>query len=242
MKLRLVGKKQENNDTVSFLFEPEENLGYKPGQYLRYHIENSHPDERGENRFFSISSAPFENILRLSTKFSQNGSTFKNDLKALSLGGTVEAFGPNGKFSAEDFGKEYVFIAGGIGITPFRSILLEWDHDNLPFKATLIYATKGLEELFKDELLSLAKKHKGFKIYQIISGDFEKPVEELNFTIRNGRINGDLIKELIPELQNKIYYISGPEEMVMELEQIIWDMGVPKENTKRDYFPGYANY
>jgi hypothetical protein len=74
MKLRLIKKKQENSDTISFLFKPEESLIYKAGQYLRYHIKNPSPDERGENRFFSISSAPFENIIRLSTKFALNGN------------------------------------------------------------------------------------------------------------------------------------------------------------------------
>lgn len=242
MKLRLIEKKQENSDTISFLFKPEESLIYKAGQYLRYHIENPSPDERGENRFFSISSAPFENIIRLSTKFSLKGSTFKKDLQALSGGDTVEVSGPYGKFSVENTDKEYVFIAGGIGITPFRSILLDWDHNNLPIKATLIYATRNQEALFKEELLNLAKKHNGFKIYQIISGNIEKPTKEINLTLLKGRVDGNLIKKLTPEMQNKIYYISGPEEMVMELEEVIWKLGVPEENTKRDYFPGYGNY
>jgi ferredoxin-NADP reductase len=242
MKLRLIKKKQENSDTISFLFKPEESLIYKAGQYLRYHIKNPSPDERGENRFFSISSAPFENIIRLSTKFALNGSTFKKDLQALSRGDTVEVSGPYGKFSAENTDKEYVFIAGGIGITPFRSILLDWDHNNRPIKATLIYATRNQEALFKEELLNLAEKHNDFKIYQIISGNIEKPSKEINLTQLKGRVDGNLIKKLIPEMQNKIYYISGPEEMVMELEEVIWNLGVPEENTKRDYFPGYGNY
>lgn len=242
MKLRLIEKKQENSDTVSFLFKPEESLIYKAGQYLRYHIENPSPDERGENRFFSISSAPFENVVRLSTKFSLKGSTFKKDLQAFSRGDTVEVSGPYGKFSVENTDQEYVFIAGGIGITPFRSILLDWDHNNLPIKATLIYATRNQEALFKEELLNLAEKHNGFKIYQIISGNIEKPSKEINLTLLKGRVDGNLIKKLIPEMQNKIYYISGPEEMVMELEEVIWNLGVPEENTKRDYFPGYGNY
>lgn len=244
MNLTLFDKRPEDQDTISFFFKAAEALNFRPGQFLRYHISDPAYDERGENRFFSIASAPFENTIQLTTKFMPvNGSTFKKDLQKLNIGDNIEAFGPNGHFSTEDTARKYVFIAGGIGITPFRSILLDLDHQGKPLNVTLLYANRTANPLFKNEFEILAKKHPEFKIYYLISNE---PVVEQELTpnvkIIPGKIDENLIKSTILNLQSPIFYISGPEPMVLNFEEILKNMGVPKENTKRDYFPGYENY
>lgn len=244
MKLTLTKKYQIAPDITTFYFKPEVPFEWQPGQFLRYHISEPTPDERGENRFFSIASAPFEKHIQLTTKFSPNeSSSFKQDLNKLNIGDSLEAFGPSGSFSINDTNKEYVFIAGGIGITPFRAILANLDHQNVSINIRLIYANRTTNILFKDELESLAQKHPELRIFYIISDELVKPQKLTdNITIIPGRIDGALIKKLIPNLLKPTYYISGPEQMVMDLEKVIWDMGIPKENTKRDYFPGYKQY
>lgn len=244
VKLKVIEKKLESPDALTFYFKPAEPFEWKPGQYLRYHIDDPDADERGGNRFFSIASAPFENHVQLTTKIAkEKGSTFKQFLQKMDVGDEIEAFGPSGHFIMEDAQNEYVLIAGGIGITPFRAILMDLEHQGKPLNVTLIYANRTRETVFKEELERLASKYPEFKIYYIIS---EEPVIEKQLTENiyqiPGRVDENLIRRLIPDLQKPIYYISGPESMVMTLERILWDMGIPKDRTNQDYFSGYEHY
>lgn len=244
MKLQLIEKKQAAPNIISFYFRPDSPLIYKPGQFLRYRIPEAVPDARGENRFFSIASAPHEGPVQLTTRFAPDkGSTFKKDLRGLEIGQSVEATGPSGSFSMDDPNRNYVFIAGGIGITPFRAILLDLDHQGKPLNVTLLYANRTRSAVFKNEFEALAAKHPEFKIYYIISDEpvTETPVSE-NIKIMPGKIDNYLIKSLIINLQSSIFYISGPEPMVLSFEEMLKQMGVLKENTKRDYFPGYEHF
>lgn len=244
MQLQIIEKKQVAPDTYSYYFLPDVPLIWKPGQFLRYRIPEASPDERGENRFFSIASAPFENHIQLTTKFMpEKGSTFKKDLQKLEVGQTVEAMGPSGVFVMDDPNKHYVFIAGGIGVTPFRSILLDLGHNGLPLNVSLLYANRTKLALFKEEFEELARKHPEFKIFYFVS---EEPVIDENLTenvrILPGKIEQTTIQTLIPDFQSAVYYISGPEPMVLSFEQMIAQLGVAKDNVKRDYFPGYEHY
>jgi ferredoxin-NADP reductase len=244
MKLRLIKKQPENAGALTFYFEPQQPIQWQPGQYLRYHLPQASPDERGENRFFSIASAPFENHIQLTTKFAQTkSSTFKQILQKMEIGDEIEAFGPSGHFTTEGSENEYVLIAGGIGITPFRAILMDLDHRQKPLNVKLIYANKSKQAVFKEELEALTAKHPEFKIYYLISDELvtKKQITE-NIYQLPGRVDESLIRKLVPDLQKPIYYISGPESMVMSLEKLLWDMGIPKDRTNQDYFSGYEHY
>src|SRR5258708_6191577 len=229
MQLKLISKKPElAENTVSFLFDSLEPLTWKAGQFLRYHIHDSTPDERKEDRFFTIASAPFEKQVRLTTKFVPgDGSTFKKDLQNLKIGDIVGGWPPAGSFTVEDPTSNYVFIAGGIGITPFRSILMELDHDQKPLNVTLLYANRTENAIFKAELEALQAKHPEFKIHYFI-GD--------------KRIDEQAIRQTVADLQKPFFYLSGPEPMVQSFEQLLIKMGVPSDHLKRDYFPGYKVY
>src|ERR1700716_3357100 len=122
-RLRFVGKHAETEGVVSFEFEPEAPLQFQAGQYLRYMLPHPFPDARGAARSFTIGSAPSEPLLRLTTRFSTLPSTSKQALSSLALGTVVEASGPHGQFVYTETDAPTVPIAGGIGITPFRSIL-----------------------------------------------------------------------------------------------------------------------
>ena len=226
MKLTLISKKQETPNVFTFIFKPETPLAWTAGQFLNYKLEDPQPDERSTRRFFSIASAPFEENIQITTKFVPgDGSTFKRDLQKLEVGDSIEANGPSGEFIIDDPQKEYIFIAGGIGVTPFRAILKDLEHNNLHPKITLLYANRDNNFVFKDEFTELLEKDTNLSIHYFVDPQ---------------RIDETAIKQYVPNLLTSVFYVSGPEPMVEAFEKMLAQMGVLDENIKRDYFPGYS--
>ncbi len=227
MILTLVDQVQETTDVYSFVFHPDQPVTWQAGQYLKYTLPHDNPDERGINHYFTISSAPFEKVIRLTTRFDfEKGSSFKKALFALKIGQTVESKLPSGDFTLTDPDQEYVFIAGGIGITPFHSILLELDHTDKPINVTLLYANRNDEIVFKDQLDQIANKNSNFKI---------------NYVINPSKIDQSSLPKLVTNFQAPIWYVSGPEPMVEKLSEILTDLGVAEDHLKQDFFPGYTD-
>jgi len=225
MKLKFIGKKKEAEDSVSHIFEPQEPLTWTAGQFLIYFLPHEDPDIRGKQRFFTISSAPFEKNVILTTRiFSENRSSFKKALENLKPGELVDVKGPDGDFVVENPNKNYVFIAGGIGITPFRSIIVQLAHENKPLNITLLYANSTEDFVFKSEFEPLTANNANFKIHYIVS---PKHIDE------------DIVKQTVPNLDEPIFYVSGPEKMVEDLGEMLIGMGIKEENLKQDFFPGY---
>ena len=225
-KLTLEHKHQETKDTMSFRFMSEELKSWKPGQYLHYTLEHPHPDSRGSERYFTISSAPFEGHIQLTTRFSEKkSSSFKKALLGMTVGGTIEANGLEGDFVVENPDKSLVFIAGGIGVTPYRAILLALDHTRVPVNVDLLYANRDENFPYKAELERLAKKHATFRIHY-----FTGPK----------RLDEKAIVAAIGDVGKPLFYVSGPEPMVGAFEKILKSMDVPKSRVKTDYFPGYS--
>lgn len=226
MKLILKEKKQETPDVTTFIFEPSEKLEWKAGQFLHYVLHHDKTDDRGSDRWFTISSAPFEGHVNITTRFNnQRSSTFKETLKNLKEGGEIEASEVDGDFIVDDPQKEMVFIAGGIGVTPFRSILLQLDHEGKNLNIHLLYANRSEDNIpFKEEFESLAKKHPEFKITYIIDPE---------------KLNEETLKKYLPDLAIPIFYVSGPEPMVDSLGETLKSLGVAEDRLKQDWFPGY---
>lgn len=226
MKLKLDHKQNETNDVVSFFFTPEEPLEYKAGQYLVYEFPHSNPDDRGIERFFTNSAAPHEGQVRITTRFAgDTGSTFKAKLFQLQPGAEIEAKRVGGSFTVEDPTQDYVFIAGGIGITPFRSILVDLDHHQQPINVNLLYSNRDDDFVFKSEFDELAARNSNLKIQYFMD---PQPIDEA--AIRNA----------VPDITKSIFMISGPEPMVKHFNDLLVQMGVPPEHIKRDSFPGYT--
>ena len=114
MKLTLTDKRQETADVFSFYFEPQEPFKWKPGQFLFYTLNHPDPDERGVERYFTISTAPHESHVGITTRVTQ--SSFKQALNRMSKGETIQAKDLDGDFLLHQPSEEYVFVAGGIGI------------------------------------------------------------------------------------------------------------------------------
>lgn len=229
MQLTLKEKREEAPGVVSFLWEPQAPLSWKPGQYLHYVLPHQSADDRGQERWFTNSAAPFEGRAMITTRHAAGkSSSFKEALFGLEPGAIIEADGPEGEFTVEDLAQEHVFIAGGIGITPFRSIIAQAAHDKAPLKATLIYGNRDAQAPFKKELGDAAAQNQNLKI---------------DYVLGPAVIDEAAIRRAVPELAAPLFYISGPEPMVKSLAEKLAGMGVPQAHIKLDDFPGYeAHY
>lgn len=230
MILTLDQKKQETADTVSFIFKPSEPVVWQAGQYIKYQLPLNSADDRGDTRYFTVSSAPYEGDIRITTRLAaEKGSTFKAALSTLPVGGQIEAAEPKGKFVMQEPDAGYVFVAGGIGITPYRSILLDLAHRQQPMNIVLLYANRSQDNIpFKDELDQLAQDHPSLSIEYIIEPE---------------RIQLSHIQKAAEKLakDNVYYYVSGPEPMVEAFEKLLLENGYDEDHLKTDFFPGYEN-
>jgi ferredoxin-NADP reductase/nitrite reductase/ring-hydroxylating ferredoxin subunit len=224
-KLVLAAKRLEAPDVTSFLFRSEGPLSWQAGQFLRYRLPHSEPDDRGTMRYFTIASAPFEGHVMLTTRFAEErSSTFKRALGELPIDAHVEVGQPAGDFTLPSANLRRVLIAGGVGITPFRAMLLDLDHRELPVNATLLYANRTSDFVYQSEIDELRRRHPGLVVHHFVSPQ---------------RITRDSIARAVPDLGAAIFLISGPEPFVEGLEGMLSEMGVPESRLKRDYFPGY---
>jgi len=225
MKLRLLEKKIQTPGVTTFVFQPAEPVSWQAGQFAHYVLHHEPTDERGSDRWFTISSAPYEEVMCITTRHTDDeGSTFKKKLFSLKEGKRIEVSDIDGDFIVDDLTKEYVFIAGGIGITPFHSILKQLDHEKKQITVTLLYSNRDQNVVFKEELDAFAQNNPNIHIAYIYSPE---------------HIDEKKIQELVPDLQKPVFYVSGPEPMVESLGNTLKEMGVKEENLKQDWFPGY---
>ena len=225
MKLTLKERKPEVPGVESFIFEPAEALSWKAGQFLHYVLHHEPTDDRGSDRWFTVSSAPSEGHVMVTTRFTEEkSSSFKQALKALKVGEAIEISDVDGDFTLEDTSAEYVFIAGGIGVTPFRAILTELAHQGAHIRATLLYSNRDEHIPFQGELDALAAQNPDLKIHYVTGG----------------RIDEVAIRAAAPDLRKPLFYVSGPEPMVNAFDELLKGMGVPEGNIKGDWFPGYT--
>lgn len=227
MRLKLIERIPEAAGVESFIFEPQEPISWRPGQFLHWVLHHEPTDDRGSDRWFTVSAAPYEGRVMLTTRVKADGqqSSFKKALIALETGSEMmEVSDVDGDFIVEDPSREYVFIAGGIGVTPFRSILKQLDHDGEAIKATLIYGNRDADAPFKAEFAELETRHPEFHVRYVLAPE---------------RIDEAKIRELVPDLEKPMFYVSGPEPMTDALHAVLKGMGIASERIKGDWFPGY---
>lgn len=221
--IKLIASKPEVGNIMTFVFETG-GLSWIPGQYQKYILPQTGTTKAETEHWFTIASAPSEDVIYLSTRISK--STFKQALKALMPGGMIQRRSLKGDFTwEEEPSKPVVLIAGGIGITPFRSILLERQATNKKINATLLYFNRTNEILFREEFETLAEKHSEFTFLPIVGED----------------ISTHNILKRVPEANGQTFYLAGPEAMVESVGEDLKKQGV---NLKQDWFPGYneSNY
>ena len=224
MTLTLFAKEHLVDNVWAFRFRPSEPLTYTAGQFVQVELPHDQPDTEGTRRWFTNSAAPYEGILQITTRIT--GSTFKQALSMLATGSTgLQLIGaPEGDFVWQDSTLPVVFIAGGIGVTPFRSILKQRVHDRQPINVTLIYNSRTPEVPFKDEFDEWAGANPGFKILYD-AGE---------------RLTAERLTALVPTLNQSLVYASGPEPMVEAVGADLKQHGLPETQLKQDFFPNYS--
>jgi len=157
--LKLKEKKKIADETYDFLFSAERKMDFKPGQYLEWTLGHRHSDNRGVRRYFTIASSPTEESVRLGIKFYENASTFKKSLGVLEIGREITASQLAGDFILpKNKNRKLAFLAGGIGITPFRSMIKYLLDKNERRDMVLIYANKSAEDIAYNDIWSEARK------------------------------------------------------------------------------------
>jgi ferredoxin-NADP reductase/Na+-translocating ferredoxin:NAD+ oxidoreductase RnfD subunit len=225
------------NSTHEFVFAPDRPLAFVPGQYLEWTLpEGKGTDSRGNRRYFTIASAPDDQHLRLGVRMTEPLSTFKKGLLALPRGATASVAQLAGDFILpKDRRRKVAFIAGGIGITPFRSMIGSLLGAKEKRDAVLLYSNRTVEDVAYYEFFERARTELGMKtIYALTDDTRTFP------SAYNGFIDAALIAREIPDYQERTFYLSGPRSMVLAFKRTLRELGVPARHVKTDYFPGFA--
>lgn len=237
LDLILKWKKQLSSDTYAFVFNKQKDFKFIPGQYMEWTLPHKNADDRGNRRYFSISSSPTENEIVMTAKFYDSSSTYKKELVNLPLGNKIIATQVAGDFILpKNLKQPFVFIAGGVGIAPFRSMIQYIIDKNLSADIVLLYTNRKVDDILFSETFEKALANGVRTIYNLTD------VQNLpqNWSGSSGYITDKKIMELIPDYKKRIYYLSGPQLMVQNFEQALKTAGVNQNQIKSDFFPGYS--
>ncbi|HSF51306.1 MAG TPA: Rieske 2Fe-2S domain-containing protein [Nitrososphaeraceae archaeon] len=263
LELTLIEKdKVEGTDVMSFKFNKnignhDENktlLDYNAGQFAFFDIGEVYNDPKGPIRHFTISSSPTENFIMFSTRI--RDSPYKKRLSTLEKGTKVKVRGPEGKFVLhQDYTNPVVFLSGGIGVTPFRSMIKYATDMKLPVKIIMFDSNRNRNNiLFKKEFDQWASLNRNLKIIYTISDNKDQNDKQSSLSSSSsrtatddwkgeyGRINKAMILKYVDTniLNNSIFYICGPPSMLKAMQILLQeDLEIPKERIKIEEFTGY---
>lgn len=234
--LTLKEKLKVGSDILDFIFVPEKKISFVPGQYMEWTLPHKGIDSRGNRRYFTIASSPTENTLRLGVKFYSQGSSFKRAMSFMNKNSKIIASQLSGNFVLpKDKNKKLVFIAGGIGVTPYRSMVKYLLDTKQKRQITLFYSNKTASEIMYSDVFDSASKNLGIKTVYTLT---EK--HPAGWRGKIGRIDAKMIQEEVSDWKERLFYLSGPHAMVFGFEQVLKGMGVSSNQIKIDFFPGYA--
>jgi ferredoxin-NADP reductase/Na+-translocating ferredoxin:NAD+ oxidoreductase RnfD subunit len=237
--LKLKKLVRQTPDTYDLVFVPEQPLTFLPGQYLEWTLEHPAPDNRGNRRYFTIASSPTEDELIIGVKFYNPASSFKRYLwQMIEENREIVASQLAGDFTlpADPTGK-YVFIAGGIGVTPFRSMIKYLADNWLTRDIVMLYSNRKIADIAYKDLFDHASQELGLKMVYTLTDASAAPSD---WPGQTGAINAAMIQTQVPDYSERTFYISGPRSMIDGFSQMLRRMGVAKNKIKTDFFPGFA--
>lgn len=236
LSLPLLEKKQISPDTYLFTFQHASNFRFTPGQYMEWTLPHKSTDDRGNRRYFSLASSPTEKTPMIAVKFYQPSSSYKKALGALQPGEKIIAAQLTGDFvMPKNIGKPLVFIAGGVGMAPFRSMIKYIIDTHLTVDIMVLFVNRHKDDILFTDVLEEARRYGVNTIYALtdkehIPADWHGEV---------GYLTEAMIKREIPDYQKRTFYISGPQLMVQSYEQLLHALHLKKDQIITDYFPGY---
>src|ERR671925_2275729 len=257
IELTLLEKdKIEGTDVTSFKFSKQNDqvgardqkipLNYTAGQFAFFDIGGVYNDPKGPIRHFTISSSPTENFIMFSTRIRE--SPYKKRLSTLEEGSRVKVRGPEGQFVLhEDYSKPAVFLSGGIGVTPFRSMIKYAADKQLPIKIVMFDSNRNQENtLFKKEFDEYVKINRNLKIVYTITEEEEQGSQDASIMQQwrgeRGRIDKAMLTKYLTddEIRNSIFYTCGPPGMIKAMQHLIQnELNIPEDRIKVEEFTGY---
>lgn len=235
MNLFLSDSRKVAEDTMAFWFEPEKPLNFKPGQFGDFSlIDPAYTDADGNTRTFSFASAPESDRIMIATRM--RDSAFKQSLAAIPMGAPVEFDGPMGGFTLhKDSARPAVFLTGGIGITPVRSIVEHASEQGLPHHITVFYSNATRARIaFFDDFKSWSDKNANLSFVPTLTD--ERPAD---WNYETGLLDRHMLSRHIPDLQAPVYYVVGPPAMVAAMKAMLDEIGIDEMQIRTEDFAGY---
>jgi len=233
----LLGRTEVAEGTMAFQFEKPKDFVFKAGQYIDLTLSGSQPGpSNGLTHTFSIASSPFEKELVVTTRM--RTTAFKQAISILPIGSGVRIEGPMGSFSLHNnTARPAVFLAGGIGIAPFLSMLFYAREEKLRHPIVLFYANRYLEDAaFIDELWKLERANPKFRFVPILT---RTDKNYRGWKGETGHISSEMLLTHVGILRNPIYYIAGPPTMVAAARRTLIEGGVDEDDIRTEEFAGY---
>jgi ferredoxin-NADP reductase len=235
--MKLTGRQEVAEQTMAFRFEKPITLAFTPGQFIELTLLNPpESDAEGNSRVFSIASAPHEDFVMVATRL--RDTAFKRVLSGLPLGTEVRVEGPFGDLRLHnDKSRAAVLLTGGIGITPFRSILLNAAKEKRSQRLFLFYGNRRPEDAaFLDELQNLEKQN---PYYRLIACMNEMEHSHRVWQGETGAIDAQMLAKHLTEVASPIYYVTGPPTMVQVMRATLTGTGVDDDDIRTEEFAGY---
>jgi ferredoxin-NADP reductase len=236
MRSQIKEKQEVARETLMVTFDLlGEEVDFQPGQYFWVTLPDiGYDDERGLRRHITVVTSPSDRgILGLATRL--RDTAFKRTLAELDVGVEVDVEHPKGDFVLpSETDRPYVFIAGGIGITVFRSMLRYIVEEGLPHRVTLVYSNRDRESAaFLDELAAMERENENIRLVLVMTDEPEWEGEKR-------RVDADVLRDhLDGDLDDFVYIAAGPPRMVEAMESVLSDAGVPEEKVHVQRFSGY---
>ena len=233
----LIRRQEVAEGTMAFHFEKPSGFSFSAGQFADVTlIDPLETDAKGNTRTFSIASPPFANELVFTTRM--RDTTFKRSLKRVALAAEVKISAAAGSFTLhKNLARPAIFLAGGIGITPFLSMVQLADRDRLSQKLYLFYSNRRPEDAaFLDTLRALETTNPNFRLICTMT--------EMSKTKKEGKgetalIGKEMLCRHLANLQGPIYYIAGPPTLVTAMREMLLSAGVEESDIRTDEFVGY---
>jgi ferredoxin-NADP reductase len=235
--VRLQRREEVAHGTMAFHFDKPAGFSFKPGQAIDLVLpDTAVPAAQAIRHAFSIVSAPHEDQLVLATRM--RDSAFKNALAGLPVGAPAQVDGPFGSMTLHRKPERAaVFIAGGIGITPFMSMLRHAAHAGLQQRIVLLYSNRRPEDsAFLTELQRMEGENRNFRLVATMTRMQES---RLPWMGRTGLLDEALVRQIGAELPNPVYYVAGPPGMVSALTDILERVGIDSDDFRSEEFHGY---
>jgi len=235
--IQLKDRKEIANGTIAVFFNKPENFEFVAGQSIGLTLINpSETDAKGNMRTLSLASAPYELDLMVATRV--RDAAFKRELNRIPLGTPVKIEGPFGFMTLhKTTTRPAVFLAGGIGITPFRSMVCQATKTLLNQELILFYSNRRPEDsAFLVDLKELEKRHSNFTLVATMT-NLEN--SQLPWNGEKGYINKEMLTRFVRDLRQPVYYIAGPPALESALREVLQEVGVEEDDINSESFSGY---